>query len=240
MECLNEKGEYYTCLQPEACSDQNKATFKVITDGRFTLNNWMNNLNLICNPRYEIGLQGTCLFIGQTLGAVFLTHWSDIYGRKMAVLIHGAGYACIIIASTFAQSLLQTYIFIFCIGLLFVPRSAALFTYIMEITPDKYHADANLWVYIGDGSTFVISGIFTLYTRDVYMFLTLMSSVAIASCAILLYFLPESPKFQFAKVDYEGLRANFEQIKRMNSVDDANVDEMIAQLKEAKANYVDH
>ena len=87
------------------------------------------------------------------------------------MMFHGSVYALIIIASTYAQSLTQTYIYIFFIGLLFVPRSACIFTYIMEISPDKYHEAMTFCVYIGDGLTFVISGLFTMYTRDVFLFL---------------------------------------------------------------------
>lgn len=124
-----------------------------------------------------------------------MTHWADIYGRKITMIIHGSMYAIIIIASTFAQSLIQTYVYIFFIGFLFVPRSSCMFTYIMEITPDKYHKDATLFVYVGDGLTFVLSGIFLKYYRDVYMFLWILCGTTLLSVAILAAFLPESPKF---------------------------------------------
>lgn len=70
-----------------------------------------------------------------------------------------------------------------------------MFTYIMEITPDKYHKDATLFVYIGDGLTFVLSGVFLKYTRDVYMFLDILCIITILSVIVLAIFLPESPKF---------------------------------------------
>ena len=111
------------------------------------------------------------------------------------MIIHGSLYAIIIIASTFATSLFQTYVYIFFIGLLFVPRSSCLFTYIMEITPDKYHKDATLFVYVGDGLTFVLSGVYLKYTRDVYMFLILLCISTLISVLILAIFMPESPKF---------------------------------------------
>lgn len=84
---------------------------------------------------------------------------------------------------------------IFFIGLLFVPRSACIFTYAMEITPDRNHDDMMLAVYLGDGITFVISGIFTKYTRDVYLFLQLLGAVTLVSILILTIFLPDSPKY---------------------------------------------
>ncbi len=158
----------------------------------------MVNLNLVCEPKYEIGMMGTLLFVGQAIGAIFLTHWADIYGRKKTMIFHGAVYALLVILCTFNQSIVQIYINIFFIGLLFVPRSACVFTYVMEITPDRNHDDMMLAVYLGDGITFVISGFFTQYTRDVYLFLQILGGVTLVAILILIIFLPESPKFQYS------------------------------------------
>lgn len=48
---------------------------------------------------------GTLLFIGQSLGAIFLTHWADILGRKKTMIFHGSMYAIIMMASTFSTSI---------------------------------------------------------------------------------------------------------------------------------------
>lgn len=150
---------------------------------------------MVCAERYELGLMGSLLFIGQTVGAIFLTHWADVFGRKKAMIFHGAMYAVFIAMSTYATTILQVYVYIFLIGLLFVPRSSAIFTYIFEITPDKFHQDATLYVYVGDGITFVISGIFTMYTRDVFLYLIFLCVSTVIAVFILVVFLPESPKY---------------------------------------------
>ena len=75
----------------------------------------------------------------------------------------------------------------------------------MEITPDKFHEDANLFVYIGDGLTFVISGVFVKYTRDPFLFLMLLCIMTVISVVVLTIFLPESPKFLYSKGRYEEL-----------------------------------
>jgi putative MFS transporter len=169
----------------------------------------MVNLNLICEPKYEIGMMGTLLFIGQAIGAIFLTHWADIYGRKKTMMFHASAYALLMMLCTFNQSILQIYVNIFFLGLLFVPRSACVFTYIMEITPDKNHDNMMLAVYLGDGITFVISGFFTKYTRDVYLFLIITGAVTLLAIIILVVLLPESPKFQYSTRKYEELKKNF-------------------------------
>jgi hypothetical protein len=52
------------------------------------------------------------------------------------MIFHGAVFAALIMLGTLAPSILWTYISLFFIGLLFVPRSATTFTYMQEINPD--------------------------------------------------------------------------------------------------------
>ena len=65
----------------------------------------MTDLDLICVPRYEIGLMGMLLFVGQTIGALILTHWADIIGRKKTMMFHGSIYAVFIYISIYAASI---------------------------------------------------------------------------------------------------------------------------------------
>jgi len=125
------------------------------------------------------------------------------------MVFHGGMYAVFVLTCTFNQNITQIYVNIFLIGLLFVPRSACIFTYIMEITPDKFHDNMMFAVYMGDGITFVISGIFTKYTRDVYLFLQLISYSTIVSVIILWFLLPESPRFLYSSRQYDKLKSAF-------------------------------
>jgi putative MFS transporter len=179
----------------------------------------MVNLNLICIPSYEIGMMGVLLFVGQALGAIFLTHWADVFGRKATMIFHGSVYAILVMMCCLDQSLMQVYINIFFIGLLFVPRSACIFTYAMEITPDYKHDDMMFAVYLGDGITFVISGIWTKYTRDVYGFLVVLGAATLVCVAVLVYYLPESPRFLYSTKQYSKLREYLIYLRNVNRVE---------------------
>ena len=114
-----------------------------------------------------------------------------------------------------------------------MPRSATMFTYINEISPDSYHEIMTLAVYLGDGITFVISGIFVKYTRDVYLFLILLGIMTIICVIILTIYLPESPRFLYSKKRFPELIANLRQVARLNGVADPDgkiVDEMVETL----------
>lgn len=114
-----------------------------------------------------------------------------------------------------------------------------MFTYIMEISPDNYHEFMTLCVYLGDGITFVISGVFVQQTRNVYLYLALLS-VSTVFCLLMLWiFLPESPRFLYSKKRYDELYSHFALIAKMNKVkDESLVDNMIEALKkEAGSGY---
>jgi 1,4-dihydroxy-2-naphthoate octaprenyltransferase len=102
----------------------------------------------------------------------------------------------------------------------------------MEISPDKSQEIMTLAVYLGDGFTFVISGFFTMYTRDVYLFLQIFSIMTLVCVAILGVYLPESPRYLYSKREYDKLYSCFNQIAKMNKVKDEHlVDNLIESLK---------
>ncbi len=68
----------------------------------------------------------------------------------------------------------------------------------MEITPDTHHDNMMFAVYMGDGITFVLSGLYTEHTRNVYGWLIILGVTTIASIIILVIALPESPRFLYS------------------------------------------
>jgi hypothetical protein len=61
-----------------------------------------------------------------------------------------------------------------------MPRTACIFTYMMEIVPDKYHEKVTFFAYLADGFSFVGAALFVMYLRDVYLFLNLISFITMA------------------------------------------------------------
>lgn len=90
-------------------------------------------------------------------------------------------------------------------------------------------------MYIGDGITFVISGIFVMQTKSAFAYLITLGVITVLCCGILLLFFPESPKFLYSKGRYDELRKSFETIKRWNKVaDTVSVDQIIDDLRDTK------
>lgn len=79
----------------------------------------------------------------------------------------------------------------------------------MEISPDSHHEIMTLAVYLGDGITFVISGVFTMYTRDVFLYLIILGVSTIISVIFCMILFPESPRFLYSKRKYDELEKSF-------------------------------
>jgi hypothetical protein len=75
----------------------------------------------------------------------------------------------------------------------------------MEISPDKSHENMTFATYLGDGITFVLSGVFLKYTRDAYLFLIILGATTIFCVLVLTIMLPESPRFLYSKRRYDEL-----------------------------------
>jgi hypothetical protein len=77
-----------------------------------------------------------------------------------------------------------------------------------------------LFAYIGDGITFVISGVFLKYTRDVYLFLDCLGAVTIVCVIVLTIYLPESSRYLYSRRRYDEMESNFSLKMKYNGIPD--------------------
>ena len=95
-------------------------------------------------------------------------------------------------------------------------------------------------MYLGDGITFVLSGLFVIYTKNAYLYLITLGAVTIICVAYLYFTFPESPKFLYSKRRFDELEHSLEDIKRWNRIgDDVSVKTIMDELKEAKSLVTD-
>lgn len=64
-------------LEPFKNQTDRVVSYKFESSNPFTLNNWMTELDLICEEPYKIGLMGALSFISFTLGSAFITRIAD-------------------------------------------------------------------------------------------------------------------------------------------------------------------
>ena len=99
------------------------------------LDNWVNKLDLLCEPKYKIGLIGSMYFVGVITSLTFVPVMADRCGRKWAYL----GTLCL---SAFAQlaliitrNLYEVYVYEFFFGATWAGRIIVGLSYVLEFIP---------------------------------------------------------------------------------------------------------
>ena len=83
-------GDIWTnCVQEDFCVGIKLdpiVNFRV-KDSLYSIDNWVNQYGLTCSSRQTIGSIGTVYFLGMILGSLVVPKLSDVYGRKLIVLL---------------------------------------------------------------------------------------------------------------------------------------------------------
>lgn len=193
-----------------------------------------NEYGFICDKQFLIGLTQTIFMIG-TVSALFIGVFSDKYGRKRVLLVLSILLSIVLMASEFVQlnmlnfSITTKYI-IYCIGQFFVgllTKSMYLVAYILliEITTQKYTtivSNINLYMYVL-GELFVL--VIAYFFRDWHVLTWTLAAYSLVSIFVILFFIPESPRFLLTKNRKSEAFDLFKKISKFNK-SNINADEI--------------
>jgi len=185
--------DQFACEPKDFCDDSS-ISYNINYDDSRSLYNWVEKLNLICRPQWQIGLLGSSVFIG-TVVTFFVPVLSDKYGRKTFFQV---GVAINLIAYTFIMvntSFWVQCVLLFIVGLNSPTTYVIGFGYLQELVGNKHKSIyATLWN-LSEGLIFVYSTIYYwkidrhwFYILSFGYFLNVLSLVGSV-------FLPESPVF---------------------------------------------
>jgi MFS family permease len=75
-----------------ACGKSNVlvAEYKIDWNSSLSLNNWMTQLDLICDEPYRIAFIGAISFFSFSLGSILFTAHVDKLGRKQVLVVSSA------------------------------------------------------------------------------------------------------------------------------------------------------
>lgn len=82
-----------------------------------SLQNWVQQLNLICATETQIGMLGSVFFAGWTISAVIIPTQADKMGRKPVLLLTYIAVVVISIGIILSTSITLTTIFLFFLGM---------------------------------------------------------------------------------------------------------------------------
>lgn len=92
----------------------------------------MEQYDLLCEPKWKIGLLGSVYFSG-VLSCVVVVPWlADRYGRRWNAFINYVAFIAIVIAILLASDLMTLYVLLFLAGATFGGRAIVNFLYVVD------------------------------------------------------------------------------------------------------------
>ena len=83
-------GEFEECTADYICEQQdegNEVNYYIDKDNVYSLDNWVETLDLMCVPDKKIEFMSNWYYIGELVGGVLITRIPDLYGRKWPLAV---------------------------------------------------------------------------------------------------------------------------------------------------------
>jgi MFS family permease len=211
-------GVSYYCSRSQICfqgKPKEDIEWEIDWNNSQSIMNWVQELDLLCVPKFEIGLFGSLYFFGFALSGIFLKI-SDHIGRRKVIQI-GCLFCCFIITYLYAfPDIYIRYIMLFLLGVIAF-RLVALYILIMELCPSEYHkyvsaGYALMGNYIGVIIPYIYFKFFGRDYKNVYILAVIVTPLSF----ILSMFLPESPLYFYENRKMEELKKEFKVIAEFN------------------------
>jgi len=132
-----------------------------------SLQNWMTDLNLICEPAFRIGLIGSLQFIGLAVGALLFTPFSDVYGRKPVLAFSAVLTPLVILCLLlFTSSLDHIYFWIGLLSLSYSCRGSSAFILGQEFLKKEHAIYFAATIFVFDGFVAIFGAFFFYFTKS--------------------------------------------------------------------------
>lgn len=176
---------------------------------------WASDFDLICNKNYYFGIMGSLYFIGILLGNLFISHFTDKYGRKKVIIFLLFAYLATTFLTLIAWNYFILFLVIFLIGIIYAGTSMC--TFILNFESSSKTKKKTFSVILS--TTYGLGAIFHILVF--YYFQNWKMSIFI--CSILTVFsiysvstINESPEYLFEKKKYSKLKQVLFNIAQIN------------------------
>lgn len=198
------------------------------------------SIDLLCQPKFLVGLIGSLSFISYSVGSVLLTRYNDIYGRKLTIQLTGLMTPVGMVAMLVLEYLgyLSVYIIIavmFTVGLTYSARGSTSYLYGTEFLNRNYHLFYGQVNFILSGIILAAAGPFFYYTKSQTLWFYILIGLMAFSLIWTTCFAPESPYFLYEMEKWEELEKAFSKITKFNgNYDKKSIEFVVQKLKDQK------
>ena len=167
-----------------------------------------------------MGLLGSAYFAGWTSAAIMVPRLADLYGRKFIWLLAMLFQAPAIFGLIASDSVLLTQVLLFVMGLCAAGRVSVGFLYVMEVIPTASRGFISFLLGSIDCMTMIYATVYFKYLTHDSIYWELFSGCQnILMLILVLYYLPESPRWLYEKGQYQKAKETLIMIANKNGVD---------------------
>jgi MFS family permease len=178
----------------------------------YTLDNWVDRLDLTCKSSTSIGLIGSMYLFGWSLGCLFIPRFGDLYGRRKPFLVCMFLSLLVYLGLILSQNLLLTTVLFALLGLCTPGKSNVAYIYVMEIVPAKKTTPVGTVLLIADGSTMIFLSIYFRFISKNWLYFQLFCIILSSIAFGITILCPESPKYLYSYKKYKEARQSIERI----------------------------
>ncbi|CAI2363977.1 unnamed protein product [Moneuplotes crassus] len=182
----------------------------------YSLQNWVENMEIQCKSNFQVGAIGSAAFVGMTIGSILGAGLSAKYGRK---LIYIGGLILTSLSLIIVTAIPTYYTGIFALlvyGIGVFPRMTIGYVYALEITPERATRTLGMLMFVGECTTIIFSNLYLVLGGRNALFFVWISLAFSVSPLIFTIILPESPKYLHSVKNYEGAKKSLQKIAALN------------------------
>eukprot|EP00347_Sterkiella_histriomuscorum_P019668 403340743 len=211
---VNSGGYQQQCTREQICSNSGAINAKIDTTNGYSLNNWVELLNLRCSETIAISMFGTLDFTGQLLASLTLPIIADKYGKKYFTYL--ATYLQIILyLGMLSFPYIQVYyLSTFLLGIMVVSKNYVTYIHMVDLMGRKRTSFLTSLVFILDSVIFILCSLNLKYissNTQIFVYGSLSIAVITGICLNMQRF-PESSKFLWNKGRHQDVIRDVEYI----------------------------
>jgi len=190
--------ESFDCVEADFCG-RDDIEFWIDRDNLRSINNWSEQIGLICRPSWQIGLLGSAFFAGWVCTILWVAPLASTYGRVRIFFVN-----CFIalIAYTFillSRSYLLTLSMMFIYGATTTGRLSVGWPYLAELIGKKYRPLYATTMNAVTAVNGICGALYFLYvSQNSYYYATIGWAIQLLALVVC-YNLPESPVWYIHK-----------------------------------------
>lgn len=225
FECYDHQTEMWKpCTRNEICSQGiSKEDYRPVEDDEY-IDNWVspNKLDLLCEPKYKIGLLGSMYFAGVVVTILFVPYISDkCCGRRNIFLIFFAIFDIGFLGLIISTNLIETYVFLFIMGACFAGRIVVGLTYLIEMLNPHISQRIIIIFFFSEPVLLILLTMWYQFIDRSWFAVFVITFVFIVIAFFwYLIWVPESPKWLYTFNQIGQAREVLKEIAEFNGVDE--------------------